>query len=36
VKSLEAEETEISEPILVEETGAATPEASSKALDYIV
>jgi hypothetical protein len=36
VKSLEAEETEISEPILVEETGAAAPEASSKALDYIV
>jgi hypothetical protein len=36
VKSLEAEETEISEPILVEETGAAAIEASSKALDYIV
>jgi hypothetical protein len=36
VKSLEAEETKMAEPILVEETGTATPEASSKALDYIV
>jgi hypothetical protein len=36
VKSLETEETKIVEPILVEETGAAGPEASSKALDYIV
>jgi hypothetical protein len=36
VKSLEAEETEIAEPILVEETGTAAPKASSKALDYIV
>jgi hypothetical protein len=36
VKSLEAEETKIAEPILVEETGTAAPEASSKALDYIV
>jgi hypothetical protein len=36
VKSLETEETEIAEPIFVEETGTAAPEASSKALDYIV
>jgi hypothetical protein len=36
VKSLETEETEIAEPILVEETGTAAPEAPSKALDYIV
>jgi hypothetical protein len=36
VKSLEAEETKIAEPILVEETGTVAPEASSKALDYIV
>jgi hypothetical protein len=36
VKSLEAKETEIADPILVEETGTAAPEASSKALDYIV
>jgi hypothetical protein len=36
VKSLEAEETKIAEPILVEETSTAAPEASSKALDYIV
>jgi hypothetical protein len=36
VKSLEAEVTKIAEPILVEETGTAAPEASSKALDYIV
>jgi hypothetical protein len=36
VKSLEAEETKMAEPILVEETGTAAPEASSKALDYIV
>jgi hypothetical protein len=35
VKSLEAKE-KIAEPILVEETGTAAPEASSKALDYIV
>jgi hypothetical protein len=35
VKPLEAEETKI-EPILVEETDTAAPEASSKALDYIV
>jgi hypothetical protein len=36
VKSLEAEEAKMTEPILVEETGTAAPEASSKALDYIV
>jgi hypothetical protein len=36
VKSLEAEETEIAEPILVEETGTAAPKASSEALNYIV
>jgi hypothetical protein len=36
VKSLETEETKITEPILVEETGTAAPEAPSKALDYIV
>jgi hypothetical protein len=36
VKPLEAEETKIAEPILVEETDTAAPEASSKALDYIV
>jgi hypothetical protein len=36
VKSLEAEETKIAKPILVEETGTVAPEASSKALDYIV
>jgi hypothetical protein len=36
VKSLEAEETEIAEQILVEETGTAAPEASSKAFDYIL
>jgi hypothetical protein len=36
VKSLEAKEIKMTEPILVEETGTAAPEASSKALDYIV
>ena len=36
VKSLEAEETEISEQILAEETGTASPEASSEAFDYIL
>jgi hypothetical protein len=36
VKSLETEEIKIAEPILVEETGTGAPEASSKALDYIV
>jgi hypothetical protein len=36
VKSLEAEETKMTEAILVEETGIAAPEASSKTLDYIV
>jgi hypothetical protein len=36
VKSLETEETEIAEPILVEETATAAPETSSKTLDYIV
>jgi hypothetical protein len=36
VKSLEAEETKMTEPILVEETSTAAPEASSKALDYNV
>jgi hypothetical protein len=36
VKSLEAKETRIAEPILIEETGTAAPKASSKALDYIV
>jgi len=36
VKSLEAEETKMAEPTLVEETDTAAPEASSKALDYIV
>jgi hypothetical protein len=36
VKPLDAEETKIAEPILVEETGTAAPEASSKALDYII
>ena len=36
VKSLEAEETEIAEQILAEETGTAAPEASSEVLDYIV
>jgi hypothetical protein len=35
VKSLEAEETEIAEQILAEETGTAAPEASSEAFDYI-
>jgi hypothetical protein len=36
VKSLEAEEAEIAEQILVEETGTAAPKASSEVLDYIV
>jgi hypothetical protein len=36
VKPLDAEETKIAEPILVEETGTAAPEASSKTLDYII
>jgi hypothetical protein len=36
VKPLDAEETKIAEPILVEETGTAAPKASSKALDYII
>jgi hypothetical protein len=36
VKSLEAEEEKMTEPILVEETSTAAPEASSKALDYII
>jgi hypothetical protein len=33
---LEAEETKMAEPTLVEEIDTAAPEASSKALDYIV
>jgi hypothetical protein len=36
VKSLEAEEEKMTEPILVEEISAVTPEASPKVLDYIV
>jgi hypothetical protein len=36
VKPLEAEETKMAEPTLVEETDTATPKASSKVLDYIV
>jgi hypothetical protein len=36
VKSLEAEETKIAEPILAEETGTAAPKAFSKAFDYIL
>jgi hypothetical protein len=36
VKSLETEETKIAEPKLIEETSTAAPEASSKAIDYIV
>jgi hypothetical protein len=36
VKFLEAEETEIAEQILAEETGTAAPEASSEAFDYIL
>jgi hypothetical protein len=36
VKSLKAEEAKMTKPILVEETGTAAPEASSKTLDYIV
>jgi hypothetical protein len=35
MKSLEAEETEIAEQILAEETDTAAPEASSEAFDYI-
>jgi hypothetical protein len=35
-KSLEAEETEIAEQILAEETGTAIPEAFSEAFDYIL
>jgi hypothetical protein len=34
--SLETEEAKITEPILIEEIGTATPEASSKVHDYIV
>jgi hypothetical protein len=36
VKFLEAEEAEIAEQILAEETGTAAPKASSEVLDYIV
>jgi hypothetical protein len=36
VKSLEAEEAEIAEQILAEETGTAIPEAFSEAFDYIL
>jgi hypothetical protein len=36
VKSLEAEETKIAEPILAEETGTVAPEEFSKAFDYIL
>jgi hypothetical protein len=36
VKPLEAEETKMAEPTLVEEIDTAAPEASSKTLDYIV
>jgi hypothetical protein len=36
VKSLEAEETEIAEQILAEETSTAAPEASFEAFDYIL
>jgi hypothetical protein len=36
LKSLEAEETETAEQILVEETGTAAPKAFSKAFDYIL
>jgi hypothetical protein len=36
VKSLEAEEIEITEQISAEETGTATPKASSEAFDYIL
>jgi hypothetical protein len=35
-KLLEVEKTKATEPILIEETDAAVPEASSKVLDYIV
>jgi hypothetical protein len=36
VKSLEAEETEIAEQILAEETGTAAPKAFSETFDYIL
>jgi hypothetical protein len=36
VKSLEAEETEITEQISAEETGTTAPEASSEVFDYIL
>jgi hypothetical protein len=36
VKSLGVEETETAEKISAEETGTATPEASSEAFDYIL
>jgi hypothetical protein len=36
VKSLKGEEAKMTRPILVEETSTAAPEASPKALDYIV
>jgi hypothetical protein len=36
VKSLETEETEITEQVSAEETGTAAPEASSEAFDYIL
>jgi hypothetical protein len=36
VKSLEAEEEKMTEPILVEEISAVAPEASPKVLDYVV
>jgi hypothetical protein len=36
VKSLETEEEKITDPILVEEISAVSPEASPKVLDYIV
>jgi hypothetical protein len=36
VKPLEAEETKMAEPILVEGTDTAAPEATSEALDYII
>ena len=36
VKSLEAEETEITEQISAKETGTAAPKASSEAFDYIL
>jgi hypothetical protein len=36
ISPLEAEEPKRTEPILVEETDTATPEASSEALNYII